>query len=235
MKRNININTNENVTKTRQFTVQNQVTENFTILVVDGDLNIFAVYKKWEIDQCDNPYLQAWVRMGKIDYLSKTITLETLADVEWMRILMHTEIHGFLPEGHYNLEFDSLLHLFAMVEFMGCETFISRLDFIETTSLFNARKPVFDVYCDTTGIRYALYQIAVPDVICRKLGFRNREVSIYANLGSFFLELMIFNEFHRPEGLSKYESMKWYFKQVSIPQETWSICTKSSKIAKLWA
>jgi hypothetical protein len=144
--------------------------EDFTVRFVtfeEGIPQVFALYKKWELDESGNEYIRAWSRMGHIDHQMKTITLVSNYDVEILIFLLYVEIHGCLTEMQGAFEEDTL---FRLTDMMNCQKFSSRLDFIETTSLFNG--PMVPLRIDHAHSKPRThYRMAVPRDFLRAINW----------------------------------------------------------------
>jgi hypothetical protein len=102
-------------------------------------LEVFAVCTYADILETDNKYLKAFVNMGKIDYNTMTITRVTSFGAEFFMILLQTELHGFLPELNYDFDESGWNHLLMLADLMMADTFLTRLNFVETTTLLNPK------------------------------------------------------------------------------------------------
>jgi hypothetical protein len=141
MKRTANQALNSN--SKRQRNDKPVVTENYVIRFATSEMNVlevFAIHTYKEIIETGNLYLQTWVQFGKKDHSNKTVTVITDFGSEFVNILLKTEILGSLPDSDYGFDESGWNHLFGLAAMIECDTFFSRLDFIETTNLFNAKK-----------------------------------------------------------------------------------------------
>jgi hypothetical protein len=191
--------------------VPGTIDDNFVIrFAKQSNMKVFAVYKKWQIDQCDSEYLKAWVRMGLVDFQFKTITLPTLMSAEIIQALVHSEIQGCLPEQFH--DFDG--HAFqSIADLMLCETLIKRTYLIDRTTFNNGLN--LRVVVVNQNQPNNKYETVIPVAIAKQLDGaaphlleempntdpENRmwELTLNSDIPKGLLEALIYLDFHKAE------------------------------------